>query len=165
MVLSVVTLVPLASRDEGDSRVAPGGGRGGEERPPGLTRTGSTSRPSGRAERFILAMCCSVASAACVFPVETLNRADSGMNWARTTKNMGIASGADLGGAAVIVPHVPPSRLPQTGTDVAREEARRSPAFRGGSERTRPRGPCRRPSPRDGGADSALHASLARATC
>lgn len=93
----------------------PGGGRGGEERPPGLTRTGSTSRPSGRAERFILAMCCSVASAACVFPVETLNRADSGMNWARTTKDMGIASGADLGGAAVIVPHVPPSRLPQTG--------------------------------------------------
>lgn len=46
---------------------------------------GSTSCPSGMTERFILAMRSRVSSAACVFPVETLKRADSGINWAQST--------------------------------------------------------------------------------
>jgi hypothetical protein len=52
---------------------------------PELTRMGSTSLPSGMAEWFILAMRSRVVSAASVFPVETLNRADSGINWVQMT--------------------------------------------------------------------------------
>lgn len=53
---------------------------------PGLTLAGSLSCPSGTAAPFILAILCSVASAAPVFPVDTLYRADSGMNWKQSRK-------------------------------------------------------------------------------
>ena len=89
---------PLAFHDYKDFWVAPTGRLGcGGRRPPfwALTSTGSTSLPSGMTERFILAMCCSVARAAWVFPVETLNRADSGINWAQTTRDTRVAVAAD----------------------------------------------------------------------
>ena len=75
--VSEVGLEGSASQDWGGIWEA-----GGEE----LTRMGSTSFPSGMTERFILAMRSSVARAAWVFPVETLNRADSGINWVWMTK-------------------------------------------------------------------------------
>lgn len=112
----VYILVPLASRAEGDFRWPP----------PGLTRTGSTSRPSGRAERFILAMCSSVASAACVFPVETLKRADSGINWAQTTKNIGIATDVNLRGACGCNRALRDTHLPASGDGRGRGTCRGS---------------------------------------
>lgn len=161
MVLSVVTFVPLASRDEGDSRVAP---RAGGRAPTGTHQDGLHQPPlrQGRA----------------VHPGDVLQRGQRGLRVPGgdvEPSGFGDELGADdkehgnrkrrgprgRGRHRATCATVP---APADGTDVAREEARRSPAFRGGSERTRPRGPCRRPSPRDGGADSALHASLARAT-
>lgn len=81
-----ITLPPVAQL--GSPGPLPSGGRSPTC---ALTRMGSTSCPSGMTERFILAMLSRVSSAACVFPVETLKRADSGINWAQITKDIRAA--------------------------------------------------------------------------
>ncbi len=45
-----------------------------------LTTSGSRSSPSGKVAPFILAIQLSVDMAPCMFPAETWNRADSGIN-------------------------------------------------------------------------------------
>lgn len=103
-------------------RGSPDGPHAGR-RPPfrALTRMGSLSWPSGMAERFILAMCCSVARAACVFPVETLNRADSGINWWQRTWELQLR-GTQGHGYCLHVPTTP-SQFPGVEKRVASVKA------------------------------------------